>query len=104
MAVMRDEKLKEFNTNPKKVLDERTHGWASIWQCGSKEASARNNAAIKEAVGRAKAEGRKGALITSGKKIAETAAKFKTSTSVGLDLWAINEFCQCMPEDLDRLP
>ena len=103
MAAMWDEKRKAFNADPNEVMDERDHDWGSIWQCGSKEAITRTNAAIKEAIGRAKAKGRKGALITSGKKIAETAAKFKTSTSVGLDLWAIKEFCQCMPEDLDRI-
>ena len=59
--------------------------------------------AIKAAIERAKADGNRGALITSGKKIAETAAIFKTKTSIGLDLWSIKELCQCMPEDLDRL-
>ena len=31
MAVMWDEKRKEFNTDPNAVLDERTHGWEAIW-------------------------------------------------------------------------
>ena len=44
-----------------------------------------------------------GALITSGKRIVETASSVKHNTSVVLDLWAIKEFCQCAPEDLDRL-
>lgn len=42
--------------------------------------------AIKEAIKRAKMEGAKGALITSGRRIAETASGFKKNTSVGLDL------------------
>ena len=41
--------------------------------------------------------------MTCGKRKAERAAKFKPKTSVGLDLWAIKELCQCMLEDLDRL-
>ena len=61
------------------------------------------NTAIKEAIKRAKMEGARGALITSGRRIAETANNFKKNTSVGLDLWAIKEFGQCAPEDLDRL-
>ena len=100
---MWDGKRKEFNTDPHEVLDERTHGWESIWQCDSKEARARTNNAIKVAIERAEAEGAKGALITSGKRLAETASSFKKNTSVGLDLWAIKEFCQCAPEDLDKL-
>ena len=67
MAVVWDEKLQEFNTDPNEVLDERTHDWASIWQCGSKGTIVRTNNAIKAAIKRATAEGRKGALITSRK-------------------------------------
>ena len=46
MAVMWDEKLKAFNTDPHEVFDERRHDWASSWQCGSKEARSRTNNAI----------------------------------------------------------
>lgn len=42
-------------------------------------------------------------MITSGKRIAETASSLKKNTSDGLGLWAIKEFCQCAPEDLDKL-
>ena len=42
-------------------------------------------------------------MLTSGKRIAETANSFKKNTSVGLELWAIKEFGQCAPEDLDKL-
>ena len=68
MAVMWDEMLKAFNTDPHEVLGERRHDWASIWQCGSKEARSRTNNATKAAIERAKVEGSNGALITSRKK------------------------------------
>ena len=84
-------------------MHERIHGWESIWQCDRKETRARINHAIKEAIKRANMEGAKGALITSGRRIAETVSGFKKITSIGLDLWAIKEFGQCAPEDLDRL-
>ena len=100
---MWDEKRKEFNIGPDEVLHERTHGWESIWQCDSKEARARANKSIKVAIERARAEGAKGALITSGRRLAETASCFKKNTSVGLGLWATKEFCQCAPAELDKL-
>ena len=103
MAVMWDEKRKEFNTDPNAVLDERTHGWKDIWQCRNEEARARASKAIKAAIKRAKEEGAKGAIFTTGVKIVETANSFKKNTSVGLDLWAIKEIGQCAPEDLDKL-
>ena len=55
------------------------------------------------AIERASVECNRGALLTSGKKIAGTAANFKPETSVGLGLWAIKDFFQCMPEDLHKL-
>ena len=85
------------------MLDERTHGWDAIWQCHSEEPRARTNNAIKESIERTKDEGAKGAMITSGKRIAGTANSLKKNTSVGLDLWAIKEFGQCAPDDLDKL-
>ena len=94
---------KEFNTDPNTVLDERTHGWEDIWQCKDDEARARTNKAIKEAISEAKANGAEGTILTNGRKIAETAGKFKKNTSVGLGIWAIKEIAQCDHEDLDKL-
>ena len=85
------------------VLDERTHGWEDIWQCRDDNARTRTNKAIKEAISEAKVGGAEGAILTTGRKIAETAGKFKKNTSVGLDLWAIKEIAQCDQEDLDKL-
>ena len=64
---------------------------------------ARANNALKEAIKRAKDEGAKGAIFTTGLRIVETASSFKKNTSVGLDLWAIKEIRQCATEDLDKL-
>ena len=42
-------------------------------------------------------------MITSGRQIVQAAAKFKAKMSVGLDLWAIKDFCQSTPDGLDLL-
>ena len=95
---MWDENGKVFNTDPNEVLEERMQDWRTIWQCGSKVGRNRTNNATRVAIERAKVEGNRGALITSRKRIAETAATFESETSVGLALWAIKDSASVCPK------